>query len=183
VVGKERKRVERAFMFSGCCLGRLGYSYCQGQDTEGLEACWGLDCVTGSFSLWALDYEITFSLSAPHFCESMNVATVFLYISSVPEVKGKIHPFFLPPSTGTMCFPQSILWWGYGPSCAQEFFLFCFYFAKIKGIMSVKLESAIITCYMYCFTKKSVHRDCIVLSPSNSVTSIMRWSLGSFRPN
>lgn len=92
--GKERKREERAFVFSGFCLGRRGYSSCQGQEAEGLEACWGLACVTGIFHMWALDCEIILSLSAPNFCESMNVATVFLYISSAPEIKGKNMPLF-----------------------------------------------------------------------------------------
>lgn len=45
------------------------------------------------------------------FCESMNVATVFsfLYISSVPEIKGKCATFSGLHLHGGCIFPQSLL--------------------------------------------------------------------------
>lgn len=74
----------------------------------------------------------------------MNVATVFsfLYISSVPEIKGKCATFFWPTSAGKMYFPQSILLWTYRPSFAQEFlFCFCFPLQKSKeGCQRVGLK-------------------------------------------
>lgn len=87
--------------------------------------------------MWDLDHEMGLSLSAPTFCEWMNVATVFLYISSVPKVERKMRHLFLPPSTGTMCFPSKRTLVEYGPSCAQEFlflFFFCFTLPKSKEI-------------------------------------------------
>ena len=55
--------------------------------------------------------------SALKFCESMNVATVFsfLYISRVPEIKGKCATFSCLHVQGMCVFPQSILWWSYEP--------------------------------------------------------------------
>lgn len=86
--------------------------------------------------MWDLDREIILSLSAPNFCESMNVATVVLYISRVPKVKGKIHDFFLPPSTGALCFPSKhtlVELWAF--MCSGIFILcFCFALQKSKGI-------------------------------------------------
>lgn len=69
----------------------------------------------------------------------MNVATVFsfLYISSVPEIKGKCATFFLAyicredvfPTKHTFVDLQTFI-------CSGIFILFLFSFAKIKGRMS-----------------------------------------------
>lgn len=63
----------------------------------------------------------------------MNVATVvsFLYISRVPKIIGKCA-IFLAHIYRESVFPQSTLWWSYGPSLAQEF-LFCFCFTLQKS--------------------------------------------------
>lgn len=86
--------------------------------------------------MWDLDHEMGLSLSAPTFCECMNVATVCLYISSVPKVEGKMCHLFLPPSTGTMCFPSKrtlVELWAF--MCSGIFILFfCFTLQKSKEI-------------------------------------------------
>lgn len=73
----------------------------------------------------------------------MNVATVFsfLYISSVPEIKGKRATFSGLRLPGKMCLPSKHTLeelWAF--TCTRIFILFLFYFAKIKGKMSEKLE-------------------------------------------
>lgn len=93
------------------------------------------------------------------FCESMNVATVvsFLYISSVPEIKGKCATFSGLHLRGRCIFPQSLLLWGYGPSFAQEFlFCFCFTLQKSKERCRISWNKTKFLPYRY-FTKWIFH--------------------------
>lgn len=100
--------------------------------------------LTDIFNVWDLDHDEIIPLpSALNFCEPMNVTTVvsFLYISAIPKIIGKCATFSCLCLQGICVFPQSILWWSYGPSLAQEFLLcFCFTLQKSKEKMSETLE-------------------------------------------
>lgn len=101
--------------------------------------------------MWDLDHEMGLSLSAPTFCEWMNVATVFLYISSVPKVERKMRHLFLPPSTGTMCFPSKrtlVELWAF---MCSGIFIFIFFFVLLcqnqrKYVREVGIKNNYLLC-------------------------------------
>lgn len=123
--------------------------------------------------------------SALNVCESMNVATVFsfLYISSVPEIKAICATF-------SFCIYREYVFFrnAYFGGVVALHLLRNFYFVFVllcknqrKDVREVGIKNSFLP--YRCFTKCIFHWDCLTVSYSYLITSIVRLSLRNLGPD